>query len=94
MARIWAGLKEDGSEGSPLFVELEDWNDEDNLSDISSNEEIPDGFQVGDLSPISSEEEMEVDPPVKVTKKRRQKRPREEEDIMVDSPSTEISKSF
>ena len=79
---------------SPLFEEFEDWKVEDNLSEISKNEEIPDGFQVGDLSPISSEEEMEVDLPAKIPKKRRQKKPRKKEDIMVDSQSTEISKSL
>ena len=55
MARIWAGLKEDGSEGTLLFQELEVWKVEEVLSDISSSDEqIPDRFQVGDLSPISS----------------------------------------
>ena len=52
------------------------WNEasDDRLSDISSSEETP-GSEVGDLSTISSEEEMEVDPPVQNKKvKRRQKK--------------------
>jgi len=97
MARIWAGLKEDGSEGSPLLVELAEWDDESDgrLSDVSS-EEIPDGFGVGDLSPISSEDEMEVDTAQSNKQvKSSQKRSRNEEDeVLIDSPATQISKSL
>lgn len=51
-------------------------------------------FKLETFHPYPLEEEMEVDPAAKVPKKRRQKRPREEEDIMIDSPSTEICKSL
>ena len=82
MARRWAGLKEDGSEGTPLFVELEHWNNDGNLSDISSNEDMH-ADEVPGASPISSEEE---DPLVEATMKIQKDR--------IAGQKTEIQKSL
>merc|ERR1719435_72200 len=65
MTRRWAGLSEDGSDGTPLLEELE--KRKSDLSDISSDEMLSPGQELPDMSPISSEDEMEVDISIKRT---------------------------
>ena len=65
MTRRWAGLSEDGSDGALFLEKLE--KSKTDLSDISSDEMLSPGQEIPDMSPISSEEEEEmeeVDTPV------------------------------